>query len=421
MNFRTSAPCIAVAAVFAMAVLPISLVAAACARGVPIARAEDGAAIMKRAAAMEAEGKLEAAGDEYGRAATAFEAAGDLSRQADALKRSAAAFEKLADQATNGTKPAGGGHHPIVQATQRPPERRAAASGAADPAPKPLRLAPLGPRPGHVIGRAVFEDGRPVPKFTAWVAGYDGQVNVFPGTVPSLGTVEAAGGQYAIQTKDTFKHERPVAGTVVGVHAVAHIVFRGQNYDLEMHPLDGKTNGTDKGDFRGNSGPGVVRDFVLRMRGVRPGYSAAEDTQTRYPYVYYGGVVNLDGFFSSKPGVGYEDATSLSQAFKEGNVEVTLTPDGPLLDGSIGQPIVSSTPVAAFKLGGNWKLRMIRNVPLGIYTATARIVLPGGESRPLVMRPDIRSATQRTPGLSLNFAPSRFTGLISSPTLYLSQ
>ena len=384
-----------------------------------LARTEDGASLMKKAADLEAEGKLEAAGDMYDRAATAFGAAGQSDQQIAALKKSADVLERYADQLTKGTPPKQGGATPKVKAPAAP----ARDSHTALPI-KPLRLPQLAPRPGYVIGRAVFEDGRPIPQFTAWVAGYDGQVNLFAGTVPSLGTVEASNGRYAIQTKDTFKHVRPVTGTVIGVHAVAKIPYRNQNYLLEMYPLDGKTNGPDKGDFRGNSGPGVVRDFVLKMRGLRPGYSANEETETRYSHAFYGGAVTLDGQVSSKPDVIFEDATALSQAFKEGSVEVTLTPDGPLLDGTTGLTITSSTPVGALRLGGNWRLRVIRNIPLGVYTATARLVLPSGEAHALRVRGDIRSTSHWQPSLSVTWTPWRNSGLadmLTSPTLYVGQ
>ena len=429
---RCSRPGSLYAAGIVVVMFPVAAIIPVCGSSRPIAAvvgvADDGAALMKKAAALEAEGKLEEAGAAYDRAATAFGSAGQLDRQTAALKKSAEVLERYAEQLTNGTRP-----NPAIVAPEATPSvpgqvvpARARGTGAP---PKTPTLPRLAPRPGYVIGRAVFEDGRPIPRFTAWVAGYDGQVNVFPGSVPSLGTVEAANGQYAVQTKDTFKHERPVAGTVIGVHAVAKIAYRGQNYLIEMYPLDGKTNGPGKADFRGDSGRGVVRDFVLRMRGLRPGYVENEETETRYPRAFYGGALTLDGQVSAKPDSILEDQTALSQAFKEGSVEVTLTPDGPLLDGTIGQPVTSSTPVAALKLGGNWRQRVIRDIPLGVYTATARLVLPGGETRPLRVRRDIRSTSHWERSLTVTWTPwgnsgtrdSGMPDMLTSPTLYLGQ
>ena len=117
--------------------------------------------------------------------------------------------------------------------------------------------------------------------------------------------------------------------------------------------------------------------------------------------------VTVDGQISNRPDRNLEDETALSQAFKEGTVEVTLTPDGPLLDGTIGQAVTSFTPVAALRLGGNWRQRVIRNIPLGVYTATARLVLPNGQARALRLRDDIRPTAHWQPSLSVTWKPGR--------------
>ena len=291
--------------------------------------------------------------------------------------------------------------------------------------PRPIHLSPLGPRPGYIIGRAVFADGRPIPQFSVWAVGFDGQVNLFPGSVPTVGVAEARNGRYAMQTRDSFRHTKPVRATVVGVHAVAKIPYRNNNYLLEMYPLDGKTNGTDKGDFRGDSGKGIVRDFVLKISGLRLGYTVNEDTEVRYRGAYYGGVLPLDGTVSQKEGRNFEDETSFSRALTEGDVEVTLTPEGRLLDGSTGRTIRTLVPVAVFKLGGNWHSRYLRNIPLGVYTATARLVLPGGETRPLKVRGDIRPSFPWVPSLTVTWIPAAYAGSLpdqlSGPTLYIGQ
>ena len=375
---------------------------------------EDAAALMKRAAGLEAAGRYDEAGVAYGKAGAAYEAAGKNKEQADALSKSATMYEKEADQLTAGGERGKGDPAPPTANAAPAPAALAGHAGAR------VTLPPLASRPGYVIGRAVFEDGRPVPQFTVSVSGYDGQV-LQDSTVPSLGTAEAQGGRYALQTTDTFRHQKPVRATVVGVTAIAKIPYQGETFLMPMYPMDGKDNGPDARSFRGNSGKGVVRDFMLRMTGVRPGCSADEDTQDSYPYIYYGGVLQFDGTVSGKQGVNYEDETSLTRAFPAGSVEITLTPQGPLLDGSMGRTIRDTVTVADFQLGGNWRHRYLRNIPLGVYTATARLVLAGGETRPLHIRADIRSSFAWQPSLRVTWTMKTITGLMTRPTLYIGQ
>ena len=229
------------------------------------------------------------------------------------------------------------------------------------------KLPPLAPRPGYVIGRAVFEDGRPIPNFTVTATGFDGEA-IVPAGAPSLGTVEGANGSYVLRTLDTVNHKTPVSATVTGVRALARIDYRGKPYVIEMHPLDGQVNGPGPGDFRGNSGKGVVRDFVLKMTGLRPGYEASEPTEGRTKASQYGGTINVDCSSSQGEYPANEDASSLTKAHSKSVVELTLTPSGALLDGSPGSPIIRT-----FHPGGDWRERCLLGIPYGAYSAAARI------------------------------------------------
>jgi hypothetical protein len=64
---------------------------------------------------------------------------------------------------------------------------------------------------------------------------------------------------------------------------------------------------------------------------------------------------------------------------------------------------------------------MIRSIPIGVYTATARLVLPGGHTRQLNLREDTRPQFSWLPSLTVTWTMSRNTGLLTMPILYVGQ
>jgi hypothetical protein len=309
---------------------------------------------------------------------------------------------------------------PAVTAIQN----RAAAPVVSMAAPvKTLQLPPLARRPGYVVGRAVFADGRPVPKFEVGVGGFDLSADASRGSMPSIGYGDGTNGHYAVQVRDSFSHTKPVDARVASVSATAHISYEGHEYKLEMRDLAGPTGMTT---FLGQARNGVVRDFVLPMTGLRPGYTADEHSESRFNNAYFGALLNLDGSTSNKDDSTQEDETALTRAFPMGIIELTLTPTGPLLDGSTGQPVHFSAPTKAFVLGGDSSLRVLRGIPIGAYTATARLVLPGGDSRPLRIKDDIFRDKVWHSSIPVTWVPvERFanlsTSLFETPTLYVAQ
>lgn len=353
--------------VLAPAIGPVAR-AGAPAPGMPgaVFAADSGPVLMKQAASLEAAGNHAAAAQAYQRAARAFDAAGQREEHALALQRATQALRRAAGLPASNLEPGAGTPAP-------------AAAGAGRGAG--LHLPPLKPKPGYVIGRAVFEDGRPIPRFTVSALGFDGQVFVPRGGLPFLGKAEGANGQYELRTLDTVRQQRPVNAMVRAVRAQVKLAYNGHNYEIELHPLDGKRNGTGADDFQGESGKGVVRDFVLKMSGLKPGYTGQETGETNFKNAEYGGRIPVDGTLPPGPQYqGVNDPALLVNAFPKGStVEVKLTPAGPLLDGSQGQTIVRTFPLGADWQGGSY----LRGIPLGVYTATARLADPNGASYPL--------------------------------------
>ena len=379
----------------------------AAAQGAAGRAGQAGALYLRAAEAATGAGRYGPAEAAYQKAADAFHLAGDADNEALAYEKLAAAYELEAGAPAAPTTqpavaPAGTAVKPLAVPT--PARNAPPAAGQANPKPAPpkanaaavpLRLPALAPRPGFVIGRAVFEDGRPVPRFSVEALGYDGQVNLFPRSTPLLGAANGANGRYAFPTLDTFRHVTPVDGLVVAVNAYAQIDFNGRRYEIQLRPLDGLPDGSEPGGFKRPSGKGVVRDFVLKISAGRVDVDLTL-SQGRYPVI--------------------EDASSLSRAFPAGSsVEVTFTPTGPLLDGSRGSVVVRSFPLAE-----NWQARSLRGIPLGVYAVSARLTPPGGEPRPL--RLSAKPGDPWRPQVQVDFPPSKFVPDGSSAiTLYLGQ
>ncbi|MFD1143480.1 carboxypeptidase-like regulatory domain-containing protein [Larkinella insperata] len=91
---------------------------------------------------------------------------------------------------------------------------------------------------------------------------------------------------------------------------------------------------------------GVVRNFVFRLTGKR----TADDTETATPL---GATLEV-----------YHDVNNL--VFE--NIELTLEPEGPLVDGSTGKKIVTMMPQGDYH---------VKDIPLGKYKISARDKVTG--------------------------------------------
>jgi len=274
----------------------------------------------------------------------------------------------------------------------------------------------LAPRPGFVIGRAVFQDGRLVAHFTVEALGFEGQLNVFPHSTPSLGAVDGANGRYALRTMDTLRHEKPVNATVVGVHTSTTLPYHGYSYVLDLSPLDGLCDTTDKGGFRGYSGTGVVRDFVVKLSGLKPCFMAYAGLETSEHDTangaYYGGTIVI--YLTAMNGTGYNSDIADS-APKGSIITLTLAPSGPLLDGSTGHTITRQVRLAPGHLNYTFYLS---SIPTGFYTAAAQLAEPGGARRPLRLQPSLGGTW--SPTMPIAFVPTAtFPDGSSSRGIYL--
>jgi hypothetical protein len=131
------------------------------------------------------------------------------------------------------------------------------------------------------------------------------------------------------------------------VNADVKIRYNGKSYLLPLHPADGELN-----TF--SSGAGHIENFVLRT------YGPANDDYDRNPEWgtnYYGGRIRVQWFSTDIPD-------------GNGKVEITMTPEGALLDGSKGSILIFTLPQ---KSGEHF----LNDIPIGKYQMSVRFLQNG--------------------------------------------
>jgi hypothetical protein len=146
------------------------------------------------------------------------------------------------------------------------------------------------PTEGYATGKVVDTQGRPLPGVEVIVD------NLYLYDANALGTTNGKG-EYKI-------------GLMFGAfRAYAHFkkAYNGKEYALELHPE------TDEGFTQ----EGAVRNFQWKLTGKK----------TEWSFGYYGGLIEIS-----------KDVNS--QIYDRENIEFTLTPVDPLIDGSAGEVII---------------------------------------------------------------------------------
>ena len=179
----------------------------------------------------------------------------------------------------------------------------------------------------------------------------------------------AAGGFYSgAQAKTDAKGYYEIAAPAGAAHfynAGAAVDYGDGIAALGLHPADGELDSFATPN-------GTVENFVLMPYGITD--RAAVQDDPRYNGNYYGGALVL-GWSVNEGRPLFDSPKNLPN---DSEFEVTLTPDGPLLDGSKGKVIVIRKAVSASVFGQLY----VNNIPAGTYKIAARMV--GGE--PLKMR-----------------------------------
>ncbi|MDY7225518.1 carboxypeptidase-like regulatory domain-containing protein [Hyalangium rubrum] len=121
--------------------------------------------------------------------------------------------------------------------------------------------------------------------------------------------------------------------------------FQGRTYKIDLAPENPNA-------FAGTEG--AVRNFTWKLTGPR----AEQDR-------FYGASVNI----YRVPGD--------EVYFERQDVELTFTPDGPLIDGSTGQAVTAKPPAGSDS---------VRDIALGRYVITARLAPAGQTPKPMQLR-----------------------------------
>lgn len=181
---------------------------------------------------------------------------------------------------------------------------------------------------GTVKGKVVTSDGRPVA-----------------GAKIVISSVIWYNENNVVTTSANGTYERKLAGPDNDAwYAYASIEkeYNGKKYRMDLHPESTE-------DFLPTKE--ITRNFTWKLTGEQVGRSTG----------IYGGLVTV----GSEPGEFYDFT----------NVILTLTPQGPLIDGSKGSKLVIAVP-ASQRL----------EVPIGRYNVSAVYAVPGKNQKPMRVR-----------------------------------
>ncbi|AKD54062.1 carboxypeptidase-like regulatory domain-containing protein [Spirosoma radiotolerans] len=178
---------------------------------------------------------------------------------------------------------------------------------------------------GYVVGKVTDSQGKPLPRATVFI-----DHAVFSGDGPEVKT--AADGTYRVQMTD-------IAGEWI---AKSYLLkqYNDRIYKLWLDP-------ENDAPFTAHEKP--VRNFRWKLTGHMPDLSLD---------LYYGGTLEL-----------FRDLNA-NGLYDEENVELTLTPSGPLIDGSTGKVLTLQAKRGTYGI--------IKDIPIGRYTITA-VYKPTGE------------------------------------------
>jgi hypothetical protein len=209
-------------------------------------------------------------------------------------------------------------------------------------------------RPGYITGTAKSECGKPLSRFKVSAYGFDGQPNEFPYGSPPLGSAVGHNGVYALRTRDNTTH-KPVNALVDSIEGSANVKYEGHTYVLPLYPTDGIAN------FKGHSGQGIIRNFLLKVSGTKVG-----ESQNRNKKVVGVGDPAANSFYG----------TSMLVFLHLGNVPgQTLTVNFKPMTGKLADGCKARAFSRSLKLGqydGDFNF-IFQDIPMAYYRLTAQL------------------------------------------------
>ncbi|MEW6476251.1 MAG: carboxypeptidase regulatory-like domain-containing protein [Actinomycetota bacterium] len=201
------------------------------------------------------------------------------------------------------------------------------------------------------------EQGDPVPGARIRIAGYTGKPN----------GLSAADFIREVRTDAKGAYRLAVPAGLYGVSGEADLAFDGKTYKaLYLHPADGNCQ-------QQMSGGGIVKDFTLRLTGFMQCLAGADPKNAGF---YSGAAIALM----------HESPKSLPGDAK---LTLTLTPSGPLADGSTGKVLTFTRTVASVAnfFGPLETTNTLHDIPLGRYRLTGSATLADGSRQAIRFGP----------------------------------
>lgn len=223
-----------------------------------------------------------------------------------------------------------------------------AAKGLPEPSFKFPALAPV---PGKARGYVYGTDGKPLK-----------------GAIIGVRSTAVGGAETSASAKTDYRgyYEVTVPFGAAGFYTSGYSKEYGDGIlGMGLSPADGEAD-----EFA--SGKGHVENWILKPYGIAD--RAGAQDQPQYVNNYYGGGIVLE-YENENDGMAGPKGIPFGST-----VEVTLTPKGPLLDGSKGQPL---TVRKVLKDNGEMRLYLV-NIPVGTYTISGRVV-KGSKVTPINM------------------------------------
>jgi hypothetical protein len=254
--------------------------------------------------------------------------------------------------------------------------------------PPPAVKLTVGKEPNYV--NLIPKETPPTPKFPALdrkpgvVRGYVYDAAGKPLRGATVGVRSTLlGGKYSgasAESDDKGYYEVKVPQGVAEIYAAGYTVdYADGRAALALHPADGSLASFASAD-------GAVEHFVLWSFGVADRDKLSENP--RLSSNFYGGSLYV-GHFTAEP----DDTQAPPAWLRAGTeIEIALTPEGKLLDGTAGREFVIKK--AVFSSGF-----AINNIPIGRYKLTAK----RADGRPLLMK------LNKPKGLAFGITPEETT------------
>jgi hypothetical protein len=247
---------------------------------------------------------------------------------------------------------------------------------------------PSQPRPGYATGTILDQHGQPIKV---------GRVQA------QLLGVSQAGEKIAIDlpVDATGRYEGQIPAGNYSVVARLVTSFGGKPFTFELDPVGGKLPDQSARN-------GVVRDFRWKLAGPRPERSATSSS----PYDRYGfrlKVLSTDSCSPINPAPNCKLPENLQAT-------LTLTPVGPLIDGSPGQPVTMALTGGQLNKGFTAE----EDLPLATYRITVATTT-SGTPRPLLVSASPTGASPATPtAATVDLTPTPDGSIIHEVTVQIT-